>query len=67
MGLFDLDLDEDTIMTILIATISGVCACSICCFVCYRRRQMEMYGLTETEERYVAVVDLRKKLRKAET
>ena len=66
MGLFDVDLDDDTLLVILIATIALFCLCSIGCFICYRRRQMAEYGLTETEERYVAVMEIRKKIRKAE-
>ena len=66
LGLFDIDMNSDAVMVILIATIASVCMCSICCFICYRRRQMAEYGLTETEERYVAVMDIRKQIRKAE-
>ena len=61
-----IDWSDGEVLGILFGSIAGLCLVTIVVFVGYRRWQMAQYALTETEERYVAVVQLRKAIRRAE-
>ena len=61
-------ISDDSILAILILGIAVFCLCSLVAYVYHRRQMSEEYFevVTETDERFLKIFEIRKKIRKIE-
>lgn len=61
-------ISETTIMVLLIVGTVLFCLCSLAAYIYYRRKRAEEFfeAITETDERYLEIFEIRKKIRKIE-